>query len=627
MRVCSAPTGAGKSYAFQRAVVERDQRVLFIVPTRRLAQNLARSVLEDLVASPACDARSRVVLWTSDERERLRVEEPDLHVGRLRAGQLRGWEIPAGGSMVIATPESIAWMLLRPSFRARGAPPVDLADLLRLDHIVFDEFHSIDVRGYGLAAALACAAAQQPDAARITFLSATAIDIGPALAAFGTARESIHEATEPVVSTSARDGRTLRAVHGDVAYRFVENESMLNVLTAHESAVRACLARDRQVTIVFDSLAALNAEKESLAMWCEGIGVSLPERLSLNSSDDSTLSADDGLFSLGRDRDPMSYRVLLATSTIELGVTFRAGLMAMDPGHDPASFVQRAGRVARGDEPGEVLVRLTARSLDRSPWLRALVAGLPHDGSIIEIGAFLDAVLRSLRSALEPSAAHLGDIPPRSFGTLTQRAVWCAAVFWAALECAQHFRLGQRRSLEDLRPAKASCVLALLRQIRGCGLVSASYWCDAFLDEALRFRVMLPRVRVSDASPSPPRSVPWNIYASHVELSRAPAHFGPDGVLEVNLDLRLDAVIRDSETTRWTHTVEAQFPHESRVVALDGARARELWLREAQHALSHPLRSAQRRALEGALTLVRLSGIVPALRDEPCAVIGGSLVV
>ena len=189
------------------------------------------------------------------------------------------------------------------------------------------------------------------------------------------------------------------------------------------------------------------------------------------------------------------------------------------------------------------------------------------------------------------------------------------------------FRLGQRRSLEDLRPAKASYVLALLRQIRGCGLVSASCWCDAFLDEALRFRVMLPRVRVRDASPSPPRSVPWNIYASHVELSRAPAHFGPDGVLEVHLDLRLDAVIRDSETTRWTHTVEAQFPHESRVVALDGARARELWLREAQHALSHPLRSAQRHALEGALTLVRLSGIVPALRDEPCAVIGGSLVV
>ena len=72
------------------------------------------------------------------------------------------------------------------------------------------------------------------------------------------------------------------------AYRFVESESMLNVLTAHESAVRACLARDRQVAIVFDSLAALKAEKESLAMWCEDIGVSLPERLSLNSIDDST---------------------------------------------------------------------------------------------------------------------------------------------------------------------------------------------------------------------------------------------------------------------------------------------------------------------------------------------------
>ena len=39
VRIADAPTGAGKSYAFQRAMIA-GERVLFIVPTRRLAQNL-----------------------------------------------------------------------------------------------------------------------------------------------------------------------------------------------------------------------------------------------------------------------------------------------------------------------------------------------------------------------------------------------------------------------------------------------------------------------------------------------------------------------------------------------------------------------------------------------------------
>ena len=40
VRLVSAPTGSGKSYAFMRAVLDENARVLFIVPTKRLLQNL-----------------------------------------------------------------------------------------------------------------------------------------------------------------------------------------------------------------------------------------------------------------------------------------------------------------------------------------------------------------------------------------------------------------------------------------------------------------------------------------------------------------------------------------------------------------------------------------------------------
>src|SRR5215469_12522957 len=93
IRIASAPTGAGKSYAFQRAV-NNGKRVLFVVPTRRLAQNLARGLIEAQTENgiDAETAASRVALWSSDERQRLKEEDSTLDVGRLRIRELRGLE-------------------------------------------------------------------------------------------------------------------------------------------------------------------------------------------------------------------------------------------------------------------------------------------------------------------------------------------------------------------------------------------------------------------------------------------------------------------------------------------------------------------------------------------------------
>ena len=46
VRLVSAPTGAGKSYAFMRAVLDEGAHVLFIVPTKRLLQNLIEDARE-----------------------------------------------------------------------------------------------------------------------------------------------------------------------------------------------------------------------------------------------------------------------------------------------------------------------------------------------------------------------------------------------------------------------------------------------------------------------------------------------------------------------------------------------------------------------------------------------------
>lgn len=611
VRIFSAPTGAGKSYAFQRAVVQYGKRVLFVVPTRRLAQNLARSLIEDPSQS-GDEAIRRVVVWTSDERAR----HPEMNAGRLRFRQIRGLDLPDGGCMIIATPESVVWMLLRPGFRPRGAPAIDLSDLARFDHVVFDEFHTIGAQGLGLAAAITQIAARACGSARVTFLSATPIDVGTPLAASGVPVECIRTASEQVVTGDDAATGDARAVHGDVDYRFVEGETMLGTLRANERAVRTCLDGGRQVVVVFDSLRDLNREKQDLAEWCEEMGVLRSERLALNSIDDSTSAAagDDGLFDIGRQRDPMSYRVLLATSLVEMGVTFRAGLMVMDPGHDAASFMQRSGRVARGDQPGEVIVRITARSVDRTPWLRTLMNELPDDGSSIEIDPFTKIVLASDRRKFDCGGSDLTDDPPGTFRSMPQRAVWCAAVFWAALEKADHLHLGQRRALRSFSPGKAKYVLARLGEIDESGLESAARWSKSFLREALCFRIILPRIKFADVTGNR-RSIPWNMYASHVDLRNAPFVMRDNGDVELRLDRRLDEVVRTSETTRWNRYVDALFPHEHQIVSIDEREQSKAWLREARVALRSPLSAAQQKALEAARILVRLSGIVP--HDDP----------
>jgi hypothetical protein len=78
-----------------------------------------------------------------------------------------------------------------------------------------------------------------------------------------------------------------------------------------------------------------------------------------------------------------------------MGVTFHAGMMVIQPGHSVASFVQRIGRVARGDEPGRVVVAIPSKGL-QDPDRRRLFARLSAPPRV-EIGDFVAACLRRRR--------------------------------------------------------------------------------------------------------------------------------------------------------------------------------------------------------------------------------------
>lgn len=610
VRIFAAPTGAGKSYAFVRAA-SLGKRVLFVVPTRRLAQNLARSLIESLVAGGTLpeEAAERLAVWTSDETARLAGAMPGLRVGPLRIAQAR--DARGGPNMVIATPESIAFQLLRASSAGHGSTPFNVADFTCFDHVVFDEFHAIDARGFGLCVAVATLCAGLPNGPKLTFLSATPVDLTPVLVDAGIDPILIAQGREAVVTGETHATVGMRALHGDVTLRFVEAENVASLLEAHEAEVRACLESGRQVVAILDSVETLLRSKDRVAAFLDRIGVPPKRRLAINSVDDSTRGAEDGLFVRDRNADPLAFDVLLATSSVELGVTFRAGLLVMDPGHDALAFVQRLGRVARGDEPGLVIVRRSPADLARRPWLREVLLALAaRDGKRIEIDAFLDDVLRAARARFAAKEALGSDEIPLTFRSLPMRALWASMLFWHALERAQRYR-GQRETLRDFRPRKAALIAGKLAAIERASH-SGKRWGQAFLDEAATLRDFSRTVVVVEPDGTLVCKLPLRIAERYPALAAAHAVPDEEGGWRLYPDRPLREVFHGTPGRFVEEERDALFPdgRTRRLSARDAARD---WVARAeQELLSNGLHPQLRPAFEAARDLVRLSGIAPA---------------
>jgi hypothetical protein len=629
VRVFSAPTGSGKSYAFIRAAAN-GQRVLFIVPTRRLAQNLARDAAAALAQldPPLLDA---VGLWSSDETERQKQLDPSYRPWRARLRQVTSLD---DTRFIIATPESVALMLLRYAGGGPGSDPFGVSQLVHyIDHIVFDEFHSIDPRGFGLCAFMArlCAVAGGP---RVTFLSATPVDIIPVLTALGVPACSIAVGAETVLddppSPPEQVTPGLRVLHGDVRLDFVAEPNMAALLEGHAADVQACLGRHRQIVVIFDSLEELQTQKYALDTVLSRLEIPPSRRLAINSIDDSAQGTSlDGLFITDSSADPQNFDVLIATSSVEMGVTFRAGMLVMDAGHGALSFVQRVGRVARADEPGLVVIRRDPSRAHRQPWLRAMLMALEAEGAgqRMSVSRFLDIVLQSVRQRFEvPAGALETDDVPRTFRAMPQRAVWAACLFWHALERARPRHLvGQETVLRHLVPAKVRKVAALLQAVAGDGRAGFGHdWARAFLKQAETLRDIAPTVVVQE----PGRrlgAVPLHWINRYPALQAFPLVADEKGGWTLFLDRPLHDVLRSGESVFSVKERTVLLPNGQsyRVPAAEAASraVAEMAIVERKPGTSAKLAAQLRAAAE----LVRLSGLVPD--EEAVEAVGGTAIL
>lgn len=360
IRVCGAPTGAGKTHAFLHAAGEPGRWVVFVVPTQALARDVEIGARQQGLV---------VHRWDGVQSAELRREgQEPWWVRKTQLDELR-----RRGGLLVTTPETLGMVVLGESPRRVLHQPL-IQDFLSASHIVFDEAHTLTPRAFGFLHFWALLAvwwhSVDPERApRLTLLSATHSNLFDGLCQMD-AGESAYLPPECVAffDEALEDGRQdrLRMLHGDVIVETMAG-GIADVLARHgEEAVRP----GARLLLLYDSLWKLARDEERLRTLLTPLGVAPDECFMINGQD-----RKGGQHSLGGTGFEAGFypearhRVVIATSCLEAGVNLPGLTHAiLDPGQDAAALLQRIGRVARGDLDGRVW--LTTPEDPRQHWLR-----------------------------------------------------------------------------------------------------------------------------------------------------------------------------------------------------------------------------------------------------------------
>ncbi|MEN8128903.1 MAG: DEAD/DEAH box helicase [Pseudomonadota bacterium] len=618
VRIVDAPTGAGKTYAFQQALLQ-DKRILFIVPTRRLAQNVAASLINDLVKTANWKsevAERKVQIWSSDQTAVLR-EQGVENIRGYRVRQMQELDgTRSGGEMIVAVPEVVSQLLHR-RYLDKGQSGFSVFDVLDdFDHIVFDEFHTIEARGFGLAALFAKLASVPTETgsvgygiAKVSLLSATPLDVKPVLFKLGVLESQIAELHEQIT----QEGRPL---HGDVQLVLESLPSMPAVLQQHIARVRDEVLQNRQIVIIYNTLADLKRDLPTLVQYLKGAGIPASKVLVINSIDDSGDNTQSGYgFHVGRKQNPDDFSVLIATASVEIGVTFRAAnVMLMEPGFAPMNFLQRYGRAARRGEDGAVIVRTDSTLEDRHPWLRELCVWIVENAnrqvSIMELSRVLS---QSVQAQFREGDDTL------YFGSLPQQAAYTSGLYWQALLHHNSSKKHRGKHLLRHQPASSKHLYVLLKQF--ATLEEDAYyhntalkWRELLFAQALNLRDIGTRVRVIEGDG---RSLlvdrVWLERETNV-MNLLPLQTAANGEEYFQLQGELDDELLN-DRNRASRRLTVHFPHISRTTDLEvGNGLLREWvslLKDKRDMDTEAAWEDHPEAMKAAEQLVSLTGLAP----------------
>ncbi len=608
-----APTGSGKSHVYRKAV-QRNERVLFVVPTKRLGQNLAASFREDLIADgwPPAVAEAKIQRWDGDTAARM------LEAGEtedVRLWRRERFPLLAGGQkgeLIVTTPETLSGLLFgaNPKHGNGDVGPNSLMSCF--DRIIFDEAHLIQPRGFGLVSLCAGLASNGPWGrdgtgpvrAKVSLLSATPIDVAPVLKCLGVPDYQIGVIREVVTPSGGR------ALHGDVTVDFVMADSLLEIFEATKADVQA-LPDGQCALILYDALKTLLKDQESLLNHgCELI--------------DSSLNAQEHTAHSGRHHSLSGKKLIATTSTVEVGVTIPGlTLMIMDPGFTPMSFMQRLGRTARGDLTGRVIVRITSKMQSERVWLGRLVEWAKASGGRVSIDvltAFMadqaGIPARFAADGLQDLGEDVPSHPEGFYDRLSMRAAFCAGLYWHMLiDRLAAFNPKRTAMLREVAPSLTELMAGWLKS---AGTVEgARSWLAAFTSQARQCRNFSPTITVvSDDGTRYQVQESW--LAKTPILDECPTLIDAEGNSIVLLEGKFaDYLQRDTGWREYKRYVA--LPYHRGSESINASRGEVQFYIKAHKKNAEAAGSRNKKGMDKAMCLVQTTGIIPYIEDSQYA--------
>lgn len=495
INIVYAPTGAGKSYAFRKAMMN-GERVLFVVPTKQLGKNQHASIISDLTSEELANREGRKVWtselahrkvqnWNSESKEHI-IAKGYKSVLTYYHQKLNSLDFRDGGEIIFCTPETLSNIFMSCNPSGARADSGLISAVNWFDKIVYDEFHTIQERGFGIITTIAsCAKAWAMEdggerKSSIFLLSATPVDVSETLndMGFDTSDESeVRRINEELTSNTGR------VLHGDVELEIHDSVTPSEYLSENKFSD---ISRQNKLVVIYDSVKRLKQE--------------INEVLNVADVDEGDVGNINGLDSQieskssGRDVNIDERSLIIGTSSIEMGVTIKdANYLITEPGFTPLSLMQRIGRVARGDVSGKVII--VCKDVTGRPWIGELVKHLNELGSVIHINDFAHVFSKVSRVNKKMKIKNEAQ---ESFGSLGKRASFCCVLYHYIL-AKKLYQSGSVKYAKRVTGAYEgnkcySLIIGLMNSFNRS--INDKEWLSYFLSSAEALRDFSPTIKI-----------------------------------------------------------------------------------------------------------------------------------
>ena len=327
----------------------KKERILFISPTRQLCKNVYNSTIEYCIDNLKWKEKNTksIQLWTGETY-------PDNYKSRISKVSKNNME-SFEGELTITTPETLYNMLINSKLIKGHTDFGPLTFISSFDKIVFDEFHltteKMFVLGLLFSYLIVHLKDEGFDRTKTLFLSATPIDIKDVLMESGIDEKYINEISEEIIEEDNIE--ETRCLHGDVKLNLInENIEISNILNVFKEKILNVKNKDGSILFIIDSLKDIISNEKEFLKQIIDMGFNEEEIFISNSISDQISGKNHG-----KEHDISKKKFIIASSTVEVGITIKnLQLCIMGEGFNPASFLQRFGRVARGNINGEVYI-------------------------------------------------------------------------------------------------------------------------------------------------------------------------------------------------------------------------------------------------------------------------------